>query len=338
MPFVSYSLLSIVSLHKLKRAVLVGGVAFILVLIIWCAAWYRRRGTGKKVAASQNKKRCVTNDVPWPDKTDLVTSHIRRVTSTYILLYRACACVLSVAVLVSLAQSDPELLVITFTRWNWLLLTSFFCVATFISVRHACHTQATPELGADEAGSKQVTDEARNGLSFLERVYMVLLIVELPSTFFVALVTWTVLLPLALGTGREEEVLNVPSYFTHAGNIVLMLGEFLLTRVYIRAADLVFFVAWGVFYVFFHIMLMLSQDLSNSPHCAVYPFLDMSNPFFLALVGGLILFMLLFYGFVLKLSQLKRRFLVGRVDSQSPSSISGWKAIKFPQKISSGRA
>jgi hypothetical protein len=112
-----------------------------------------------------------------------------------LLAYRAVMALLGVGVLAQMlyANSRPDYLFRAFTVWNWTFLTCFFILGSYLSVR-ACNSDY-------HSGGRTQTNTA-------ERIFYVMMQVELPSTVLIALVVWLVLLPAAVQNGVPEYVVN----------------------------------------------------------------------------------------------------------------------------------
>jgi hypothetical protein len=112
-----------------------------------------------------------------------------------LLAYRAVMALLGVGVLAQMlyANPRPDYLFRAYTVWNWTLLTCFFVLGSYLSVR-ACSSDY-------HSGGRTQTNTA-------ERIFYVMMQVELPNTVLIALVVWLVLLPAAAQNGMTEAVVN----------------------------------------------------------------------------------------------------------------------------------
>jgi hypothetical protein len=132
-----------------------------------------------------------------------------------LLAYRVLMALLGVGVILQMlvANKRPDYLFRAYTVWNWTLLTCFFILGSYLSVR-AC--------------SSDYHSGGRTETNLAERVFYVLMQVELPNTVLIALVVWLLLLPAAAQNGMTEVVVNPNSFIVHAANVGIMLVEFAL--------------------------------------------------------------------------------------------------------------
>lgn len=282
------------------------GMAWGLVLIIGCWFWNRRERL-----AEQKKPRVRTT------KEAFVTSDIPGVSPEAILVYRACMALLSILFYLIISIKRAPYSFVTFTMWNWLLLTIYFILGTFLSARYVFgerwgRSQKTEPIKEGKEGKSIKQPEP---LDRFERLHHAILEIELPCTIFIALVVWTILLPFAIQYGQTDRVLNPSSFFSHGLNIIFMLIDFALNKLYISFKDIVFLVSWSAIYGTTHILLMLILQLIDEPHCPVYPFMDMSSVFFSLFLVGLVMICTVFYIVGWKISQLKLR-MIGRIQER----------------------
>lgn len=112
-----------------------------------------------------------------------------------LLAYRAVMALLGVGVLAQMLYANPypDYLFRAYTVWNWTLLMCFFILGSYLSVR-AC--------------SSDYYSSGRTETNTAERIFYVMMQVELPNTVLIALVVWLVLLPGAAQNGMTEAVVN----------------------------------------------------------------------------------------------------------------------------------
>ncbi len=112
-----------------------------------------------------------------------------------LLAYRLAIALLGVGVIAQMLLDNPrpDYAYRAYTQWNWTLLTCFFILGSYLSVR-ACTSDY-------HSGGRTETNLA-------ERVFYVMMQVELPNTVLIALVVWLVLFPAAAQNGFTGAIVN----------------------------------------------------------------------------------------------------------------------------------
>lgn len=151
-----------------------------------------------------------------------------------------------------------------FTVWNWWLLTGFFGLASVSSLLYILGFRGQ-----------------RRSVRLLHHSVASAFHILVPMALFIDIVTWTVLVPMLMASPDEDKVahwrsfmFSFTSYMQHGGNAVMMLGEMLLNNI-------PNFDSWshgvvGLFNVLFGIWSLVAYYLFGT---ALYPFLDLNNPF-----------------------------------------------------------
>jgi hypothetical protein len=137
-----------------------------------------------------------------------VTSAWRACTPKILFSYRLIVFLYWVGLQMTQLINNPQHFAIlqAFTIWNSYLLSFYFGIGSYLSFQCLRNPPSNHSY-----------------LTALEKVHYVMLQIELPTSLFVCLVTWTVLLPAAKAINSEYMLLQFFSYNQHAFNVVLML-------------------------------------------------------------------------------------------------------------------
>lgn len=177
-----------------------------------------------------------------------------------------------------------------FTVWNWSLLTLYFTIGLFLSVKH------------------QIAPSDRKRLNYLERFFWAIMVAEVVSVPFVAIIFWGVLFPTA-SPEFQVFLLGYRSLIQHGFNIAIMYIDFAMITLPIRYWTYIFVIFWAAFYCLFHsaeITAALSYE--DDFRCEVYFFLKLDSPLFLPWTIGLLVVYFFFHVIAVKLSDLKLKF------------------------------
>eukprot|EP00924_Labyrinthula_sp_SR-Ha-C_P003092 maker-scaffold_50-snap-gene-1.8-mRNA-1 protein AED:0.09 eAED:0.09 QI:109/0.5/0.33/1/1/1/3/0/296 len=138
--------------------------------------------------------------------------------SKIFLVYRLCIMLIGIIILISsLVRFGLDQLRF-FTYWVWISFTIYFCLASYVSVKHNF-----PEL------FKQT--EIKVDFGNTEKILFVLFEVVFVLALMITILTWLLILPEEESKGREEDLLTPRSYFFHGGNVALLLIDFIFTDV-----------------------------------------------------------------------------------------------------------
>lgn len=171
-----------------------------------------------------------------------------------------------------------------FTVWNYCLLWVLFAIGSLVSIRN----------------SSQNTE-----VSTLDKIFVVLVEVELPVSLMVTVVFWTVLFP------EERPHQNTTwrwfdNISEHVFNFVLILFEFLSNRILLYPERWSFAICWTCLYALF----ALTYDKIQNDGTYIYPFLDSSSPHSIPWFLGICILVLAVHYMMCILSSLKQHFLV----------------------------
>jgi len=194
-----------------------------------------------------------------------------------------------------------------FTIWNWALLTAYFSVGAYLSAK---------------ATFRGTSDAKR--LTVLERIFWVMMEVELTSTFLVLVVFWLVLVPSI--KGLDYNPVTFDSLMMHALNTLLMIIDFLLMKLPVKHAHFIYIASWASLYALFHGLLMVALYARGEDHCPSYGFLSVAEPTLLVWVCGLLvgyyLFFMLTFGFskiLTKVEDAVEDVLALKIEEMTPS-------------------
>jgi len=168
-----------------------------------------------------------------------------------------------------------------FTIWNWALLPAYFSIGAYLSAK---------------ATFRGISDAKR--LTVLERVFWVMMGVELTSTFLVLVGFWGLLVPSI--KGGDFNPVTADSLFMHAFNNLFMIFDFLLMKLPLLHAHFLYIALWGALYVFFHGLIKVTFYAQGEDHCPRYGFFSVAEPalgvWVFSLLIGYYLFFLITYG------------------------------------------
>ena len=214
----------------------------------------------------------------------------RSISAKPLLAYRFAIAVLAVTLqLIQLVETEGQALR-AFTVWNWFLLTVYFVTGLGLSIKH------------------QVAPATRTRLNGVEKLFWAMMVVEVVSVPFVALIFWAVLFPTA-SPEIQRFLVGYRSLIQHGFNVPIMYIDFVMMALPIRYWMYVFVVFWAAMYCFFHsseIIAALSYE--NDFRCEVYFFLQVDSPLFLPWTIGLLVVYFVFHAIAVKLSDLKLKF------------------------------
>jgi len=125
------------------------------------------------------------------------------------------------------------------------------------------------------------------------------------TMFLVASVLWLILYPIYARDNEQDKVLNWVSYVQHGGNIVLFLIEFASNGRIISKSSFAFVTLFATTYA----ALTWSTHDSLLQGYWPYPMLDVTKPSSPLWYMGILIFHVLFFGFVLLLSKLKKHII-----------------------------
>jgi len=127
-----------------------------------------------------------------------------------------------------------------YTTWNYLLLTIYFAIGSWYSLRafiffkrHG-HFHSLEEIGA------------------LGNIFIVLHQLCCTMTILVDIILWGVMLPLLISTGSPtDDIFNFWSYTQHAINFIFVLIEFLFCQLPWHKLHSLFALIWAGYYIIF---------------------------------------------------------------------------------------
>mmetsp|Transcript_4372 Transcript_4372/g.5070 ORF Transcript_4372/g.5070 Transcript_4372/m.5070 type:complete len:372 (-) Transcript_4372:1162-2277(-) len=225
-----------------------------------------------------NGDQCSTPPQPW-------------VSDKVLLAYRFAAFAIGFGFLVTLL--DTPRIFVAFTVWNWTIFTVYFGIGTYLSLRKVLKTERKVEH-----------------LTKPEKAFIVLLNLELPSTFLICAVVWLVLYPAAVSVDANlDGVLNPFSFLSHAANVAFFLVDFFFSGLYIRLHYFVYTVMWGSTYIAFHTVYQFVREAQSKDHCPVYGFLTLDQEPLFAIIWafGLLFVYFLFFLIGLLVSKFKEK-------------------------------
>ena len=230
-----------------------------------------------------------------------------------LLVYRVVIFVFAFATLLRdlIYWGRPERSFQFFTIWTFTLLIVLFGIGSALSAL-ACFTEYP---------------HGRTKLNRIERVFYVMVQVELPTTFLIALIVWMVLFPASQANGTPEDFVNFGSLVMHGANVPMMLGEFALNGMRFRRIHLAFSVMWGCLYLLFTMTIAAVRDGQGMPETPPYAFLTASTPLLAVWVCGLLFVISLFFTLTYQLNRCKR---VRHVIADADDDIKSGKLVATP--------
>lgn len=209
-------------------------------------------------------------------------------TPKHLLVYRSIMLIIGLYWSIEVSLWIPPF---AFTIWNWLILTLYFAIGTYLSIKQVKYGPTN-----------------RQTMTPLERVHYVLLETELPATILIAVVIWFVLYPIS---GFNEGFFDPFQVFSHFLNIFFMVGDLWMNGLYIKLRHFVYTAILGCLYVIFHASLMIINEQNDKDHCPLYFFLTLSEGavFSAAWTVGLLITLFIFYLMGWGISRQKERKL-----------------------------
>jgi hypothetical protein len=231
-----------------------------------------------------------TNNKAWSFAPQALTDGVAG--KHVLLVYRGAIFIFSAATLVYELNfwGRPDRSFQFFTNWTFTLLVVLFGIGFGLSAL-ACFTEYP---------------HGRTELNRVERIFYVMVQVELPTTFLIALVVWMVLFPASQANGTPEDFINFGSIVMHGANVPIMLIEFALNGMRFRRIHLAFAVMWGCIYLLFTMTIAAVRnglDLAERPP---YAFLSASTPLLAVWVSGLLFVICVFFALTYQLNRCKR--------------------------------
>jgi hypothetical protein len=186
-----------------------------------------------------------------------------------------------------LFTGNPLNFLVYYTMWNFSALTIYLCICTYLSYLHVYRT----ETGTTDTTSRHMVDsgaaEARYRplLPALGIAAIVLFQLNFATVWIVDSVNWLVNYPYAVTVGATDQLLNFSSFNVHGVNLLVMLGDFVLTRIPYSHHHVCFLLIWVLAYAMFEWV-----DYAVIRHEYSYAFLDPTIPVAFAWYLGLAVF------------------------------------------------
>jgi hypothetical protein len=176
---------------------------------------------------------------------------------------------------------------IYFTVWNYTLLTVYFALATWYSLRR---------LHSDTGGNRYATN-------LTQRFFLIVYPIVLTMTFFVDAITWEVLFPDSVASHTEYAFLNFSSINMHSINFFMMMVELLLNRLPIKSHHVIYLMLWTAIYA------PCGWSYYFLTGKWVYFFLNFETYSCVAWLIGLLVILQLFFSVSLVLYKIKCKFI-----------------------------
>jgi len=241
----------------------------LLVCVVVCVAW-------------QFKNRSV---IRWDH---LLVYHDLISTSPFVsplvlLLFRACCVIFSTTIVIYALSVKGATFFEFYTQWNFTLLCVYFWLVSYFSFRKAV-LHIEKKLNSVE--------------HLLASVAWVVFHMEFVLGFFIDIVVWVILLPLAAiyDNKHDEDLvgkdfLTVISFSAHLCNFVMMFIEFCFNRFPFVLHHCCFLVIWTSIYVVFAWIYHYVSDATTW----TYPFLNLASRAAIGIYIALLLLILLFH-------------------------------------------
>jgi len=199
--------------------------------------------------------------------------------SNYILLGFRLLCALFSTAITILALVQKKLVFFEyFTQWNFTLLTFYFWIVSYFSLRRILHKEDNRKLSTTE-----LIIGSFAWISFHMEVVLAL---------FIDIVVWVILMPMIIihdnKTGEDllhKDLLTTISISAHGINFIMMVIEFTLSRFPFHFYVCLFSIMWACIYSVFQWIYFYSGGRW------VYPFMNLTSP--VAIVWYLLLFFMI---------------------------------------------